>query len=92
MKSTVIHFVIRFFTALVPLFFLAHKKLDAGSGNNGMGIDPSLMIGLGLLSVWGIYMVYETIRLLSQKKKQLVLVNAGLVIVVLAVFIYLGGL
>ncbi len=92
MKGTVIHFLIRFFTALVPLFFLVRKKLDTGSGNNGMGIDPSLIIGLGLLSVWGIYMVYETIRLLYQKKKQLALVNAGLILLVLAVFIYLGGL
>lgn len=92
MKSTAIHFIIRFFTALVPLFFLARKKLDTGSGNNGMGVDPSLMIGLGLLLVWGIYMVYETIRLLLLKKKQPTLVNTGLIIVVLAVFIYLGGL
>lgn len=92
MKGTVIHFLIRFFTALVPLFFLARKKLDTGSGNNGMGVDPSLLIGLILLSAWGIYMVYETIRFLSHKKKQPALVNAGLIIVVLAVFIYLGGL
>ncbi len=92
MKGTVIHFLIRFFTALVPLFFLARKKMDTGSGNNGMGIDSFLMTGLGLLSVWGIYMVYETIRLLSRKKKQLALVNTGLIIIVLAVFIYLGGL
>ncbi|WP_326984716.1 hypothetical protein VUJ46_09365 [Chryseobacterium sp. MYb264] len=92
MKKTVIYSIIKILIAAVPMVLLINKKLNTDSGNNGMGIDLSLLAAFLILVIWGIFMICETVKFFYQRNKKNAVINILIMIPVLAVFIYIGGM
>jgi len=92
MKKVIIHSIIKLLIAGVPIALLLNKKLNTDSGNNGMGIDLSLMAAFLILIVWGIGMIWETVKFFSKNNKNNALINILMIITVLIAFIYIGGM
>jgi hypothetical protein len=87
------HIIIRLLIAVLPMTVLIYKKFFAanGGGNNGIGIDFPFFLALGILVLWGIYMIYEIFKFWSTPQKELAITNLILCILVFGIFLYIGG-
>lgn len=85
----IIHTSIRLVIVTILLLLLVNS-VTSSSGNNGNGINLMLFGSFFLLIVFGIYIVFETIKLLFKKQNNLVAVNLLLTVSALIVVYILG--
>lgn len=86
------HFLLRFVLAAVGMLLLVWQQMETqnGGGNNGMGLKIGLFLSLFILLSAGVFLLCEMFYLLYKTRYPLALINAGLLLTGLLLFLYLA--
>ncbi|TJZ61505.1 hypothetical protein FAZ15_09960 [Sphingobacterium olei] len=92
MNPMIKHFLPRFVVAAgaMLLLVLQHMETQNGGGNNGMGLKIGLYLSLFTLLFEGIFLLCEMLYLLYKSQYKPALINVGLLLVGLLLFLFLA--
>lgn len=89
----IVHILIRFIIAALAFLTLGIQLFEKnnGGGNSGMDIKLGLLISLSILLLGGVYLVGEMFFLFYKAKYKLAIVDLGLLILGIVIFLILAS-